>query len=206
VPHRTTPTRREASTAGRSEAPHRRVLPRTKEVRPINAVTGRGFSFACPGERPQKASRKGFKCNGLQLQTSSGGVAQQLFTLTSPPSHLTSISPHLHLTSISTVGGISGVLWTPDGAVGARPLILSGSRAVSVPRGRPRSHPVGRQHKLLAAGHARVGHPGRGSAPWSMATLCPRWFRGGVCRDGRWCRAASLAVVGSSPPCRRAVW
>src|SRR5262245_32645702 len=41
-------------------------------------------------------------------QTSSDGVTEQLFTLT------------------STFGEIPGVLWTPDGAAGARPLILMG--------------------------------------------------------------------------------
>ena len=42
------------------------------------------------------------------FQTSSDGVTEQLFTLT------------------STFGEIPGVLWTPDGAAGARPLILMG--------------------------------------------------------------------------------
>jgi len=41
-------------------------------------------------------------------QASSDGVTEQLFTLT------------------STFGEIPGVLWTPDGAAGARPLILMG--------------------------------------------------------------------------------
>ncbi len=41
-------------------------------------------------------------------QTSSGGVTEQLFTLT------------------FTFGEIPGVLWTPDGAAGVRPLILMG--------------------------------------------------------------------------------
>jgi poly(3-hydroxybutyrate) depolymerase len=41
-------------------------------------------------------------------QTSSDGVTEQLFTLT------------------FTFGEIPGVLWTPDGAAGARPLILMG--------------------------------------------------------------------------------
>jgi dienelactone hydrolase len=41
-------------------------------------------------------------------QTSSDGVTEQLFTLT------------------FTFGDIPGVLWTPDGAAGARPLILMG--------------------------------------------------------------------------------
>lgn len=41
-------------------------------------------------------------------QTSSDGVTEQLFTLS------------------STFGEIPGVLWTPDGAAGARPLILMG--------------------------------------------------------------------------------
>ncbi len=41
-------------------------------------------------------------------ETSSGGVLEQLFTLTSPG------------------GEIPGVLWTPDSAAGARPLILMG--------------------------------------------------------------------------------
>src|SRR5580693_2778321 len=39
-----------------------------------------------------------------ETETSSGGVREQLFTL----------------------GEIPGVLWTPDGAAGARPLILMG--------------------------------------------------------------------------------
>lgn len=41
-------------------------------------------------------------------ETSSGGVLEQLFTLTSPS------------------GEIPGILWTPDNAAGARPLILMG--------------------------------------------------------------------------------
>src|SRR5215211_6635302 len=41
-------------------------------------------------------------------QTSSDGVTEQLFTLT------------------FTFGEIPGVLWTPNGATGARPLILMG--------------------------------------------------------------------------------
>jgi dienelactone hydrolase len=44
----------------------------------------------------------------LTSQTSSDGVTEQLFTLT------------------FTFGEIPGVLWTPDGAAGTRPLILMG--------------------------------------------------------------------------------
>jgi dienelactone hydrolase len=49
----------------------------------------------------------------LTSRTSSDGVTEQLFTLTSP-----------YDTSAS--GEIPGVLWTPDGAAGTRPLILMG--------------------------------------------------------------------------------
>src|SRR6202044_1419833 len=76
-------------------------------------------------------------------KTSSGGVVEQLFTL----------------------GEIAGVLWTPAGAAGVRPLILMGHGG-----GQHKKAPgvAGRAHRFVTAGGfavAAVDVPGHGDRP-----------------------------------------
>lgn len=80
-------------------------------------------------------------------RTSSDGVTEQLFTLT------------------FTYGEIPGVLWTPDGAAGARPLILMGHGG-----GQHKKAPgiVGRARRFATAcgfAVAAVDAPGHGDRP-----------------------------------------
>src|SRR5258708_11340947 len=76
-------------------------------------------------------------------ETSSGGVSEQLFTL----------------------GEIPGVLWTPEGAAGTRPLILMGHGG-----GQHKKTPgiVARAHRFVAEcgfAVAAVDVPGHGDRP-----------------------------------------
>src|SRR6185437_15508048 len=73
-------------------------------MRGIHGITGNHSSRECPN----KASRKAGHAMRFTSATSSDGVTEQFFTLT------------------TASGEVPGVLWTPDGDAGPRPLILMG--------------------------------------------------------------------------------
>jgi dienelactone hydrolase len=92
---------------------------------------------------PAEGIPKGLKRYVLHSETSSGGVSEQLFTL----------------------GEIPGVLWTPEGAVGTRPLILMGHGG-----GQHKKAPgiLARARRFVAEGGfavAAVDVPGHGDRP-----------------------------------------